>query len=107
MQRKLYEAGTRASLAGGVRGQGLPPEYELALEEEARDSVLPAHALHGGTFGWNAPTMLVDAEPEFLRWFVPRCPAVRLDPQFFSEPSGGVGPGGGPHRATNEGIPGS
>ena len=98
LQRKVYEAGY-AGIAWPVEygGQGLPPEYELAFEEEARDYVLPAYALHSGTFGCNVPTMLVHAQPEFLRWFVPQVLRGRdLDLQVLLRALGRVGPGWGP-----------
>ena len=64
-------AGASGDIATG-QSENVPAEYELAFEEEARDFVLPAYALHSGTFGCNVPTMLVHAQPEFLRWFVPQ-----------------------------------
>jgi alkylation response protein AidB-like acyl-CoA dehydrogenase len=85
-------------------GQGLPPEYELAFEEEAADFVLPAYALHSGTFGCNVPTMLVHAQPEFLRWFVPQVLRGEISTcKFFSEPSGGSDLAGVRTRATRDG----
>ncbi len=95
LQRKVYDAGY-SGIAWPVEygGQGLPPEYELAFEEEAADFVLPAYALHSGTFGCNVPTMLVHAQPEFLRWFVPQVLRGRdLDLQVLLRALGRVGPG--------------
>jgi alkylation response protein AidB-like acyl-CoA dehydrogenase len=105
LQRKVYEAGY-AGIAWPAEygGQGLPPEYELAFEEEARDYVLPAYALHSGTFGCNVPTMLVHAQPEFLRWFVPQVLRGEISTcKFFSEPSGGSDLAGVRTRATKDG----
>jgi alkylation response protein AidB-like acyl-CoA dehydrogenase len=105
LQRKLYDAGyTGIAWPVEYGGQGLPPEYELAFEEEARDFVLPAYALHGGTFGCNVPTMLVHAQPEFLRWFVPQVLRGEISTcKFFSEPSGGSDLAGVRTRATKDG----
>jgi alkylation response protein AidB-like acyl-CoA dehydrogenase len=105
LQRKVYEAGY-SGIAWPVEygGQGLPPEYELAFEEEAADFVLPAYALHSGTFGCNVPTMLVHAQPEFLRWFVPQVLRGEISTcKFFSEPSGGSDLAGVRTRAVRDG----
>ena len=105
LQRKVYDAGY-SGIAWPVEygGQGLPPEYELAFEEEAADFVLPAYALHSGTFGCNVPTMLVHAQPEFLRWFVPQVLRGRnLDLQVLLRALGRVGPGRVRTRATRDG----
>ena len=105
LQRKVYDAGY-SGIAWPVEygGQGLPPEYELAFEEEAADFVLPAYALHSGTFGCNVPTMLVHAQPEFLRWFVPQVLRGEISTcKFFSEPSGGSDLAGVRTRATRDG----
>ena len=105
LQRKLFEAGY-SGIAWPVEygGQGLPPEYELAFEEEAADYVLPAYALHSGTFGCNVPTMLVHAQPEFLRWFVPQVLRGEISTcKFFSEPSGGSDLAGVRTRARRDG----
>ena len=105
LQRKVYDAGY-SGIAWPVEygGQGLPPEYELAFEEEAADFVLPAYALHSGTFGCNVPTMLVHAQPEFLRWFVPQVLRGEISTcKFFSEPSGGSDLAGVRTRAVRDG----
>jgi alkylation response protein AidB-like acyl-CoA dehydrogenase len=105
LQRKLYDAGY-SGIAWPVEygGQGLPPEYELAFEEEAADYVLPAYALHSGTFGCNVPTMLVHAQPDFLRWFVPQVLRGEISTcKFFSEPSGGSDLAGVRTRAVRDG----
>ena len=105
LQRKVYDAGY-AGIAWPVEygGQGLPPEYELAFEEEAADFVRPAYALHSGTFGCNVPTMLVHAQPEFLRWFVPQVLRGEISTcKFFSEPSGGSDLAGVRTRAVRDG----
>jgi alkylation response protein AidB-like acyl-CoA dehydrogenase len=105
LQRKVYEAGY-SGIAWPVEygGQGLPSEYELAFEEEAADYVLPAYALHSGTFGCNVPTMLVHAQPEFLRWFVPQVLRGEISTcKFFSEPSGGSDLAGVRTRARRDG----
>ncbi len=105
LQRKVYNAGY-SGIAWPVEygGQGLPPEYELAFEEEAADFVLPAYALHSGTFGCNVPTMLVHAQPEFLRWFVPQVLRGEISTcKFFSEPSGGSDLAGVRTRAVRDG----
>ena len=105
LQRKVYEAGY-SGIAWPVEygGQGLPTEYELAFEEEAADYVLPAYALHSGTFGCNVPTMLVHAQPEFLRWFVPQVLKGEISTcKFFSEPSGGSDLAGVRTRARRDG----
>jgi alkylation response protein AidB-like acyl-CoA dehydrogenase len=105
LQRKVYEAGY-SGIAWPVEygGQGLPTEYELAFEEEAADYVLPAYALHSGTFGCNVPTMLVHAQPEFLRWFVPQVLRGEISTcKFFSEPSGGSDLAGVRTRARRDG----
>jgi alkylation response protein AidB-like acyl-CoA dehydrogenase len=71
LQLKMYQAGY-AGIAWPAEygGQGLPPEYELAFLEEAADYQLPcypSYTLYNGTFNCNVPTMLVHAQPEFLR----------------------------------------
>ena len=105
LQRKVYDAGySGIAWPAEYGGQGLPPEYELAFEEEAADFVLPAYALHSGTFGCNVPTMLVHAQPEFLRWFVPQVLRGEISTcKFFSEPSGGSDLAGVRTRATRDG----
>ena len=106
LQRKVYDAGY-AGIAWPVEygGQGLPPEYELAFEEEASGlRACPAYALHSGTFGCNVPTMLVHAQPEFLRWFVPQVLRGEISTcKFFSEPSGGSDLAGVRTRAVRDG----
>jgi alkylation response protein AidB-like acyl-CoA dehydrogenase len=105
LQRKLYDAGY-SGIAWPVDygGQGLPPEYELAFEDEARDFVLPNYALRSGTFDCNVPTMLVHAQPEFLRWFVPQVLRGEISTcKFFSEPSGGSDLAGVRTRAMKDG----
>jgi alkylation response protein AidB-like acyl-CoA dehydrogenase len=105
LQRKVYDAGySGIAWPAEYGGQGLPPEYELAFEEEAAGFVLPAYALHSGTFGCNVPTMLVHAEPEFLRWFVPQVLRGEISTcKFFSEPSGGSDLAGVRTRAVKDG----
>ncbi len=105
LQRKVYEAGySGIAWPAEYGGQGLPPEYELAFEEEAAGFVLPAYALHSGTFGCNVPTMLVHAQPEFLRWFVPQVLRGEISTcKFFSEPSGGSDLAGVRTRAVRDG----
>ena len=108
LQRKVYEAGY-AGIAWPAEygGQGLPAEYELAFEEEARDYTLPcypSYTLYNGTFNCNVPTMLVHAQPEFLRWFVPQVLRGEIETcKFFSEPSGGSDLAGVRTRAVRDG----
>jgi alkylation response protein AidB-like acyl-CoA dehydrogenase len=105
LQRKLYEAGySGISWPVEYGGQGLPVEYELAFEDEARDYVIPNYALRHPTFQCNIPTMLAHAQPEFLSWFVPQVLRGEISTcKFFSEPSGGSDLAGIRTRAVKDG----
>lgn len=106
LQKVLYEAGY-AGIAWPAEygGQGLPPVYEAAFADEAKDFVLPDFGVVGGTtFGVCVPTMIAHGQPEFLRQFVPKVLAGdALVCQFFSEPSSGSDLAGARTRATRDG----
>jgi alkylation response protein AidB-like acyl-CoA dehydrogenase len=106
LQKVVHDAGY-AGISWPVEygGQGLPPVYEAAFADEAKDFVLPDFGVVGGTtFGVCVPTMIAHGQPEFLRWFVPKVLAGdALVCQFFSEPSSGSDLAGARTRATRDG----
>jgi alkylation response protein AidB-like acyl-CoA dehydrogenase len=92
LQKKLFENGyTGITWPREYGGQGLPPEYERAFREEARDIVLPDLGTVGGaTIGVCAPTMLAHGSPSLLSRHIPRILAGdELVAQFFSDPDAG------------------
>ena len=106
LQKELHEAGY-AGIAWPAEygGQGLPPVYEAAFADEAKEFVLPDFGVVGGTtFGVCVPTMIAHGQPEFLREFVPKVLAGEaLVCQFFSEPSSGSDLAGARTRAIRDG----
>src|SRR5690606_13030370 len=100
---KLFEGGYAGiSLPREVGGQGLPPSYEQAFQEEARRYELPG--VFGGTFGPVLGTLLGHLPPDRRAAHVTAMLQGReLWCQLMSEPGAGSDIGGVSTTATQDG----
>jgi alkylation response protein AidB-like acyl-CoA dehydrogenase len=104
LQHQLWEGGF-----GGLcypkeyGGQGLPPEYQWAFNDETDGYEMPL-LLNGGTLTIQGPTLLdFGTEEQKQKYLAPIIRGEQLWVQFLSEPTGGSDLAGVLTRATRDG----